>query len=111
MLGYLFGLDRHAYQWHYSLGATAGVIPTHDGLACVWAGMAGHWFASHTRPAALFGEFIAWAASDLDLSASRQSGPLRGFPGAPCFVRESRGPAGRWSAMPATSRIRSPHTE
>lgn len=108
VLGYFSGLDRHAYQWHYSRGATAGVIPTNDGLACVWAGMPGQRFASHTRPAALFAEFITRAATDLDLSASRQSGPLRGFPGAPGFVRVSSGPG--WALVGDAGYFKDPLT-
>src|SRR5690242_1121434 len=35
---YFPGLPRDRYHWAYRPGVTAGVVPTGDGLACVWAG-------------------------------------------------------------------------
>jgi 2-polyprenyl-6-methoxyphenol hydroxylase-like FAD-dependent oxidoreductase len=35
------GLPRDRYRWVYRPGVTAGVMPTDDNLACVWAGTTG----------------------------------------------------------------------
>src|SRR4029077_4243404 len=37
-------LPRYRYSWVYRQVVTAGVVPTNDGLACVWAGTAGDRF-------------------------------------------------------------------
>ena len=44
LYGYFPGLPRDRYHWVYRPGVTAGVVPTNDGLACVWAGTAGDRF-------------------------------------------------------------------
>ena len=36
--GYWSGLETNGYEWIFRPGACAGVIPTNDGLACVFAG-------------------------------------------------------------------------
>ena len=47
--GYFPGLARDRYHWAYRPGVTAGVVPTGDGLACVWAGTA----SAQVRPTAV----------------------------------------------------------
>src|SRR5512133_2261028 len=37
--GYWAGLAGDGYRWYYRPGASAGVIPTNDGAACVFAAM------------------------------------------------------------------------
>ena len=37
--GYYSGLGFEGYQWCYGEGCSAGVIPTNDGLSCVFVGM------------------------------------------------------------------------
>ena len=36
--GYWSGLETNGYEWNFRPGAASGVIPTNDGLACVFAG-------------------------------------------------------------------------
>jgi 2-polyprenyl-6-methoxyphenol hydroxylase-like FAD-dependent oxidoreductase len=36
--GYWAGLKTNGYEWNFRPGAASGVIPTNDGLACVFAG-------------------------------------------------------------------------
>ena len=59
-----------------------------------------------------FATLLAAAAPALaDRVARRAAGArLHGWAGAPGFVRQSGGRAGRWSGTPATSRTRSPRT-
>jgi 2-polyprenyl-6-methoxyphenol hydroxylase-like FAD-dependent oxidoreductase len=89
--GYWPGLDVDGYEWNFSPDAASGVIPTNDGLACV--------FASAT-PARIgrggtacliqiVGETDPDLAAALDAAPSR---PMRTFTGLPGYVRRSWGP-------------------
>jgi len=111
LLSYFTGLDRHAYQWFYQRGATAGVVPTNDGLACVWAGLpAGRagGFTAGRRPEDLYHGILAEAAPRLDLSGAERYGPIRGFRGAPGFVRRSSGPG--WALVGDAGYFKDPIT-
>jgi flavin-dependent dehydrogenase len=89
---YLAGLPDDRYRWFYRPGATAGVIPTNDGLACVWAGVPGSRFGElRTDPDASFRRILRFAAPGLDLEGALQDGPVRGFPGLPGHVRRASG--------------------
>ena len=92
LLSYWSGLDRDAYQWFYQPGCTAGVVPSNDGLACVWAGMPSARFAARADTDDLYNLVLAEAAPTLDLGGSMRHGPVRAFPGAPGFFRRSSGP-------------------
>jgi flavin-dependent dehydrogenase len=94
--GYFPGLARDRYQWAYRPGAAAGVVPTGDGLACIWAG------TPTTRFDALrlnsletsFRLLLAEAAPQVAQSIANTAsvGRLRGFPGAPGYIRSCGGP-------------------
>lgn len=93
--GYFPGLARDRYHWAYRPGATAGVVPTGDGLACVWAGTSSARFAA-LRSAGVEGAYralLAGAAPELaqSLGAAPPVGPLRAFPGQPGWIRASAG--------------------
>jgi len=94
--GYFPGLARDRYHWAYQPGVTAGVVPTGDGLACVWAGTPTARF--HTlRPNGLETSFrllLAEAAPRVAQSIANTAsvGRLRGFPGAPGYIRSCAGP-------------------
>ena len=90
MLGYYSGLDRHAYQWFYAPGGSAGVVPTNDGLACVWAGAPAAAFAARRTGHEEFQRtLLARIAPALGLQKSH--GPVRAFPGQVGFVRQAAG--------------------
>ncbi|GAA1847611.1 NAD(P)/FAD-dependent oxidoreductase [Pseudonocardia ailaonensis] len=74
------------YEWSYVPGASAGVIPTNDGLACVWAGVPAASF--HRDTEALFGGVL----DRVGVRVGPQRERLRGFPGVPAVLRETRGP-------------------
>uniref|UniRef100_UPI002610FA9F NAD(P)/FAD-dependent oxidoreductase n=1 Tax=uncultured Georgenia sp. TaxID=378209 RepID=UPI002610FA9F len=38
LYGYVTDLPAAGYEWYYGAGVGAGLIPTHDGLTCVFAG-------------------------------------------------------------------------
>ncbi len=111
LLSYFSGLDRHAYQWFYQRGATAGVVPTNDGLACVWTGMPAErtgGFTAGQRPQELYHEILVEAAPGLDLTGAERYGPIRGFRGAPGFVRRSSGPG--WALVGDAGYFKDPIT-
>jgi flavin-dependent dehydrogenase len=89
--GYFPGLARDRYQWAYRRGAAAGVVPTGDGLACVWAGTATARFNA-LRPNSLetsFRSLLAEAAPQVAraIANTASAGRLRGFPGIPGYIR------------------------
>ena len=109
--GYWSGLDTDGYEWIFRPHAMAGVIPTNDGQACVFAG------GDPARASAPAGstscvEVLADAAPDVAARVDAATAPagvrtFRGFPAS------SDGPgdrAGRSSATPATGRTRSAST-
>jgi len=108
LLSYLSGFDQHAYQWFYGLGGTAGVVPSNDGLACVWAGMPSARFANRTDTDDLYDIGLAEAAPGLDLSNAQCHGPVRAFPGAPGFFRRSSGPG--WALVGDAGYFKDPLT-
>ena len=88
------GLD--GYHWYYGHGLSAGVIPTNDGLACVFAGGPPARLAAAlrhrdrpTRSAALLARLDGGLA---DLVAAPPVGPVRVFRGLPARLRRPYGP-------------------
>ena len=94
--GYFPGLARDRYQWTYQLGAAAGVVPTGDGLACVWAGTATARFNAlrHNSLETSFRSLLAEAAPQVaqSIANTASAGRLRGFPGIPGYIRSCGGP-------------------
>jgi 2-polyprenyl-6-methoxyphenol hydroxylase-like FAD-dependent oxidoreductase len=101
--GYFRGLAASGYEWAYRPGATAGFIPTNDGLTCVFAG---------DRPsrigrggAAVLRSVVARASADMGgrLREAVLASPVRTFTGQPGHLRRPWGPgwalvgdAGSW---------------
>ena len=93
VFGYWPARPPDSYDWYYRPGAAAGVIPTNDGLACVWAGLPAAEFADERRRAGLdrvFADVLAHAAPGVEFPAAERAGPLRGFPGMPARLRQAR---------------------
>ncbi|MFW6051640.1 MAG: NAD(P)/FAD-dependent oxidoreductase [Myxococcota bacterium] len=93
--GYWSNLDRSGYHWYYRPGASAGFIPTGDGLACVFAAAPSRRFRRELRtdvPAA-YHRVLADASLELarDLRRGTPVGGLRGFGGQVGFFRSARG--------------------
>ena len=98
------------YEWFYRPGSTAGVIPTNDGQACVWAGLPAAEFAVRGGPAAVFPAVLAAAAPDVAgrLAEVERAGRLRGFPGAPARLRQAAGPG--WALVGDAGSYKDPLT-
>jgi flavin-dependent dehydrogenase len=105
------GLADDRYRWFYRPGRTAGVVPTNDGRACVWAGaptarfddLRGDLDAGHHR-------VLAEAAPGLaeEIAGRGTDGPVRGFPGVPGFVRTASGPG--WALVGDAGYFKDPLT-
>lgn len=101
--GYWSGVETDGYEWAYRAGAAAGLIPTNDGLTCVFAGSTplrigrgGHRALEDVIRRASPG--IAERLADGHAPAG-----VRGFPGRPGYLRRAWGPgwalvgdAGSW---------------
>ncbi|MDZ5619648.1 NAD(P)/FAD-dependent oxidoreductase [Nocardioides bizhenqiangii] len=89
--GYWPDLDIAGYQWNFRPDAASGVIPTNDGLTCV--------FASATAPrigrggAAPLLRIVAETDPDLaDLLGAVPAPPMRTFTGQRSYLRRAWGP-------------------
>ena len=108
--GYFPGLARDQYHWAYRPGAAAGVVPTGDGLACVWAGTATARFDRSERLETTFRLLLAEATPEVarSIAAASPAGRLRGFPGAPGFIRSCGGPG--WALVGDAAYYKDPIT-
>jgi flavin-dependent dehydrogenase len=103
--GYWPGLDVDGYQWNFRPDAASGVIPTNDGLVCV--------FASATPQrigrggAATIRDIVANVDPDLGASlAAAAPPPTRTFRGVPGYVRRSWGPG--WALVGGAGYVKDP---
>ncbi|MGB9226313.1 FAD-dependent oxidoreductase [Mycobacterium sp.] len=110
--GYFPGLARDRYQWAYRQGVTAGVVPTGDGLACVWSGSASDRFARQRSAGldATYRSLLAEATPELarSIADTPPVGTLRGFPGQPGWIRASAGPG--WALVGDAGYFKDPIT-
>lgn len=109
---YRADLPTAGYEWAYGDGAAAGMIPTNDGLTCVFAGTTPERYRAARRrgaEVALRGLF-ARAAPDhvARLDQSSSAGPLRGWTGVTGFVRRSWGPG--WALVGDAGHFKDPIT-
>lgn len=95
LYAYRSGLPTAGYEWAYSHGAAAGLIPTNDDLTCVFAGSSPERYRAARRngaKAALRELFAAAAPEHLArFDRSTPVGPVHGWAGVTGFVRRSWG--------------------
>lgn len=110
--GYWPGLADDGYHWHYGVGAAAGLIPTNDGLTCVFASVKPEQLrtvgGSGLRD--LFAGAIDLVSEELG-AMLREAAPtptLRGFAGAPTVLREAYGPG--WALVGDAGYFKDPLT-
>lgn len=93
---YVEGLATEGYEWFYRPGATAGMIPTNDGLTCVFAGMPLERFrpgGAGERWQSLVRAFTEAGPDAADrLAAATPVEPVRGYPGLRGVRRKAWGP-------------------
>jgi len=92
---YYRGVDVPGFWFQFTPGVNAGIIPTNDGMCCVFAG----------RPNDRMGEFRADSETEFNhllekagpdlaeiVSAGSRASQFRGTKGLPGFIRQSWGP-------------------
>jgi flavin-dependent dehydrogenase len=81
------------YHWYFKPGASASLIPTNNGEACLVASVPSSQFESAMRPSLMNGwaRVIERVAPDLTDLAGRVAQPLRAFRGHPGFIRQGYG--------------------
>jgi 2-polyprenyl-6-methoxyphenol hydroxylase-like FAD-dependent oxidoreductase len=110
--GYFEGLEARGFHWHYVPGASVGVIPTNDGLTCVFASLPAGRFRERLRGGleALHAPVLAEVSPGLaaTVAASRRVGDLLPFGGSRGFLRRSWGPG--WALVGDAGFFRDPIT-
>ncbi len=106
------GLDLQGYHWHFRPGVSAGVIPTNDGLCCVFVATTAGRFERELRGNLEGGYHRLLAETDPGLAAriatARRVGGLRGFAGRPGFLRRGWGPG--WALVGDAGYFKDPIT-
>ena len=112
VFGYFSGLEEDGYHFHYRPGVSAGVIPTNDGLTCVFVSVPSERFRGEIRfdPPGGFDRVLAECAPDLaaSVAAGRRAGSLRGAPGRPGYFRQAWGPG--WALVGDAGYFKDPLT-
>jgi flavin-dependent dehydrogenase len=90
--GYWSGVEGDGYEWAYRPGVSAGLIPTNDGLTCVFAGGSPSSFGSGGR--AVLDEIVRRASPSISerLAAGTAPAGVRSFGGQPGYLRRAWGP-------------------
>ncbi|MGZ4491711.1 MAG: NAD(P)/FAD-dependent oxidoreductase [Nocardioidaceae bacterium] len=108
---YFGGLHPTGYEWSYGDGVAAGVIPTNDGLSCVFVATSPTRMRTLRlgRPdddafATLFG--LAAPGQAGQLVAATRAGRFHGWAGIPGFARRSWGPG--WSLVGDAGHFKDP---
>ena len=112
VFGYFVDLGIDGYHWYYQPGVSAGVIPTNDGLTCVFASMPSRRFADelHADIAAGHQQVLRECNAELAnaVAATRRAESLRGFPGIAGYLRQSWGPG--WALVGDAAYFKDPLT-
>lgn len=112
LYAYRGGLPTAGYEWAYGRGTAAGMIPTNEGLTCVFAGTTPARVRAARREGAetALRTLFAQAAGDhvARLDASSPAGPVHGWAGVRGFVRRSWGPG--WALVGDAGYFKDPIT-
>jgi flavin-dependent dehydrogenase len=94
VFGYYEDLNRSGLHWHFASNAAAGVIPTNAGH-CVFAAVPAAQFHATFRGDVMRGflQVLGSSCSELraDIDRATQISRLRGFAGAPSYLRQCHG--------------------
>ncbi|HSJ46846.1 MAG TPA: NAD(P)/FAD-dependent oxidoreductase [Euzebyales bacterium] len=110
--GHFHGVPVTGYEWSYGPRSASGVVPTNDGLVCVFVIATPSRYLHDLRP-------DPEAAVDLILrelspqladriAGAHRHGPLRGFPGFPGWLRRPFGPG--WALVGDAGYFKDPFT-
>jgi flavin-dependent dehydrogenase len=92
---YYSGVDVPGFWFQFTPGVNAGIIPTNDGLCCVFAGRSNDRIAEFRADSETeFDRLLRQAAPDLAerVSAGSRVSQFRGTKGLPGFIRQPWGP-------------------
>ena len=110
--GYWADVPTEGYHWCFAPGAGAGLIPTNDGDTVVFVAVPPARFHAELRHdlAGAVPRLLAEITSDAAdrLAAGRQVGRVRGFPGAPGWLRQPCGPG--WALVGDAAYFKDPLT-
>jgi 2-polyprenyl-6-methoxyphenol hydroxylase-like FAD-dependent oxidoreductase len=109
---YYAGLDTVGYEWAYGDGAAAGLIPTNDGLTCVFVGTSPQRMRA-LRQTAGEGAFEALLGESLEelperVAAAVPVGRMHGWGGVPGHLRQCWGPG--WALVGDAGYFKDPIT-
>lgn len=109
---YARGLDVSGYEWHYRPGVSAGVIPTNDGMTCVFVAMPARRLREElpSGVAATYHRVLSEAAPRISDRMARTATPesFRVFPGMPGVLRRAWGKG--WALVGDAGYFRDPVT-
>jgi len=109
---YFRGVAADGYHWYFTPGSAAGVIPTNDGLACVFAATSAENLRRELDGGAGAGlrRVLTRAAPGLAdrLEHHGAAGPPRAFPGLPGYLRDAAGPG--WALVGDAGYFKDPIT-
>ncbi len=109
---YVSGLEDRGYRWHFGRGATAGAIPTNDGLHAVFVGLPPARFRrqAHVPPAETICTLLAEVHPGLaeEVAAGSFAGHPLGFAGEPGYLRQPFGPG--WALVGDAGYFKDPIT-
>ena len=112
LFSYWSGTNFDGYNWYYNPGVSAGVIPTNDGLACIFTSIPQARFQETMRQGADVGYRQVLNACAPDLAAvverSERVEKYRGFSGELGFFRQSFGPG--WALVGDAGYFKDPLT-
>lgn len=112
VFAYWSGLDVDGYHWYYRPGVSAGVIPTNDGLTCVFAAVPQSRFRDEIASNVAAGYFRVLEECDSrladDVDHASREGNFRGFAGELGFMRQCWGPG--WALVGDAGYFRDPLT-
>jgi flavin-dependent dehydrogenase len=108
---YVEGLETNGNEWHYAPEAAAGVIPTNEGLACVFAGTAaGAVTAGPEGWGPAFRQLLHRVSPDLArrVGTAHRRGRFRAHGGRPGHLRRAHGPG--WALVGDAGYFKDPIT-
>lgn len=110
--GYFAGLPNLGYRWYWDKGVAGGIIPTNDGLSCVFFAASPETFRDHLPRRDETGLLCAIAARlprmAGDMAGARLTGRLVTFRGEHGYVRQSHGPG--WALVGDAGYFKDPIT-
>jgi flavin-dependent dehydrogenase len=110
--GYWPDVPGDGYRWHFDMGVSAGIIPTNDGLTCIFASVPAARFAEVFKGDVGRGHRDVLSVVAPDVAASIAGRPpaahLHGFSGERGFLRRATGPG--WALVGDAAYFKDPLT-